>query len=159
MTHAVDSPKLCNLITIRVLGDPKAQPRGRSSSFIGRDGKPKSLIYDPGTADSWKELVAWAAKKHRPARPIAGPVRIDITFLFRRPKSKSRKCDPGGRIPHIAKPDRDNLDKAVLDTLTQLNFLEDDKLVYTGMISKFYTAKQGDDPGALINIYHTDQAE
>jgi len=135
----------------RVHGDPKGQPRIRAFARKMGNGKSVARVYDPGTAEGWKGVVAMAAKPHIPAAPVQTPCCVSVVFLFARPKRLLRKSDPTERIPHTAKPDRDNLDKAVLDVLTQVGFFADDALVYDGRISKFYCAKD-EAPGAEIEI-------
>ena len=127
-------------------GEPKAQPRPRAFS---RNGLVR--VYDPSTAEGWKSAIAEAARPHIPLLPIEGPVRVNIVFLFQRPKRLMRKRDPAGRIPHPARPDRDNLDKAVLDTLTRLEIIKDDAQVCAGEISKYYVSLK-EKPGAHILI-------
>lgn len=83
--------------------------------------------------------------------PINGPISVSIVFLFSRPKRLMRKKDPAGRIPHTSKPDRDNLDKAVLDVLTATEVLADDAIVCQGSIAKWYCALD-EPPGAEIII-------
>ena len=71
--------------------------------------------------------------------------------LFPRPARLNRKKDPVGRIPHTSKPDRDNLDKACLDALTQLQLWSDDDQVCAGEVSKWYAAKD-ERPGAIVRV-------
>ena len=132
---------------IEVSGDPKGQPRPRAFSRGG-----KAAVYDPGTAEGWKSLIALAARDHLPPSPLACPVRVDVEFYFRRPLRLQKKSSPEGYIPHTAKPDRDNLDKALLDTLTQIGFFQDDALVVEGTITKRYT-RIDSAPGAIIEIF------
>lgn len=132
---------------IEVSGDPKGQPRPRAFSRNG-----KARVFDSGTAEGWKAQIALAARDHLPAAPLACPVRVDVEFYFRRPLRLMKKKSPTGYIPHTARPDRDNLDKAVLDSLTQIGFLQDDSLVVEGTIRKRYT-RLDSAPGALIEIY------
>lgn len=132
---------------IEVSGDPKGQPRPRAFSRGGH-----ARVFDSGSAEGWKSLIAFAAREHLPAVPLSGPVRVDVEFRFRRPQRLQKKSSPEGVIPHTARPDRDNLDKAVLDTLTQIGFLQDDALVVEGTIKKHYTGINTG-PGALIEIY------
>lgn len=129
-----------------VHGEPKGQPRTRACLRGKRAG-----VYDPGTADGWKSLVAIAARPYLPASPIDAPVRLDLVFLFPRPARLMRKKDPEGQIPHTAKPDRDNLDKAVMDALTAIGMWRDDALVCAGSVEKYYVAK-GRPSGALVKI-------
>lgn len=135
------------MIQFIVHGLPKPQPRHRAF----RRGN-HAAVYDPGTAAGWKALVAHAADPYRPDAPMDGPLRVDLTFLFPRPKRLLRKRDSDQRIPHDKKPDRDNLEKAVLDTLTQLGFWRDDCQVCAGEVKKAYVAKENDTPGVEITI-------
>ncbi|HSC08078.1 MAG TPA: RusA family crossover junction endodeoxyribonuclease [Steroidobacteraceae bacterium] len=131
-------------ISFVVRGLPKAQPRARSrKGLMG--------VYDPGTADGWKALVVGAAREHRPSAPLDVPLRVSIDFLFPRPKSLMRAKDPEGELYHTGRPDRDNLDKAVLDALKQDGWFRDDSLACAGEIRKLYHAKSGV-PGARVTI-------
>jgi len=134
-----------NDIAFFVSGLPKGQPRVKFASR-GKFGK----AYTPHNADDWKALVMFEAKRHCPATAIEGPVRVDIAFFFPRPKSHftAKGLRPTAPKWHTAKPDRDNLDKLVLDGLTQLGFWRDDSQVCQGFISKAYAEK----PGAAIEI-------
>lgn len=133
-----------------VSGIPKAQPRMRAFSR-NFGGKHVARVYDPGTAEGWKGAIALTARTHCPATPIDCALRLDIDFYFPRPKCLMRRKDPDGRIPHTAKPDRDNCDKAVLDCLKTLGFFRDDAQICAGEPRKWYAAKDGM-PGALIRL-------
>lgn len=133
-------------ITIRIDGEPKAMGRARAMSMHG-----KARVYNPTTAEGWKSLVAAAFGPHRPPTPHEGPLRIDIDFHFPRPKRLMRKKDPEGPVWHTAKPDRDNSDKAVLDTLKTIGMYRDDAQVCNGRIRKFYHAKD-EIPHAVITV-------
>lgn len=127
-------------------GTPKAQPRTRAMSLNGR-----VRVYDPGTAEGWKSQIAQGLQPYLTGHPLDCPVSIDAVFLMPRPKRLMRKKDSADRIPFTAKPDRDNLDKALLDTLVQIGFLRDDSLVYTGTISKYYCGRD-EIPGLWLKI-------
>jgi len=123
-------------------GIPKGQPRVRA--FVrGRHAG----VYDPGTADDFKAHILIAAKQaiaHEPNRPVfENSLRADLVFIFPRPKSHfTSKGLIKDSAPswHVQKPDRDNLDKAVLDTLTKLQMWDDDCQVCAGSISKRFAA-------------------
>lgn len=134
------------MISFFVHGVPKPQPRMKAFKRGAHAG-----VYDPGTAGQWQALVAHAARAHRPAVPLEGPLRVAIDFLLPRPKGLMRKRDPEGEIPHTNRPDRDNLEKAVLDALTQDGWWRDDCQVYGGEVRKFYHSKTGV-PGARFVI-------
>ena len=121
-------------------GIPKAQPRAKARAFGGF-----AQVYNPKTANEWKLSIRMAARAAWQTTAIAaqwlGPLRVDLTFYFPRPKSHYRsngELKPTAPRWHIVKPDRDNLDKAVLDALTNLGIWQDDKQVCCGMIKKLY---------------------
>ena len=141
-----------------VAGDPKAQPRRRFRTVV-RNGKTVGASYKDlkNPVHTWKDLVALEAEKHLPVSPLTGPLRVSINFLFQRPKSHyrtgrySQDLKDSAPMFHTAKPDRDNLEKAVLDILTQIGFWRDDAQVVAGEVLKRYE-NPGHRPGAYIWI-------
>jgi len=132
-------------------GTPKGQPRPKAFSRGGH-----ARVYDPGTAEGWKGQVAIAARQHIPKEPLIGPLFVSLLFKMPRPKGhygsgkKASILKDGAPGPHIAKPDCDNLAKAVLDALTELGMWRDDSQVYGLNINKSYAEK----PGCNISIQH-----
>lgn len=134
-------------IRFRVDGIPKGQPRPRAFARGGR-----AAVYDPGTAEGWKSLVALAWREAgRPA--FAAPVHVKLWFQMPMPKSMLRKDgtpNPAkARNYHTGKPDCDNLAKAVLDALTQIGAWRDDAEVAALVVTKSYVPDQ---PGAIIEL-------
>lgn len=136
-----------------IAGLPKGQPRARSAK--GMKG-----VYDPGTADHWKMLVRASFEKALPEVPFDEPLRIDMDFFFKRPKVFNKRTReaydgtkniPSGVVLHTSKPDRDNLEKAVLDAMVNVGYMRDDSLVVAGQVRKFYHARDGR-PGAIIVV-------
>lgn len=129
----------------------------------GRSGQPVARVHEAGTAEGWKGAVAAAALAALEGveLPLDGPIAVGIDFFFPRPKTfpkRIRDAYPGpprmipkGPLPHMAKPDRDNLEKAVLDALVAVGVLRDDCIVCDGTVKKFYHAED-DLPGAFISI-------
>jgi Holliday junction resolvase RusA-like endonuclease len=112
-----------------VLGIPKAQPRIKAA----RGGGWRPIIYTPGTANEWKAEVSRAALQamEGASLPIGTGVEVGLVFLMPRPKRLERRdtitlCD----VPHLAKPDIDNLEKAVLDALKKAGIYVDDAQVF-----------------------------
>lgn len=140
-------------LQIYVVGLPKGQPRAKPSrrgGFI--------RMYTPDVADDWKGCVARAiadaVPKGAPFPLFSGPVRVDATFIFPRPKGHFRTngdIKPNSPTWHTAKPDRDNCDKAVLDVFTQCQVFADDAQACDGRIMKRY-AGVGEATGARIHI-------
>lgn len=131
-------------------GIPKGQPRGRAVRRGAHAG-----IYDPGTADNWKASVRCAAKELWDGRPFTGPLRVTITAFFPRPKkhyftgARAKILRTDAPDYHISKPDRDNLDKAILDALTNAGIWYDDSVVCAGSVTKRYADAT---PGAYVEI-------
>jgi len=116
-----------------VEGEPKAQPRTkayRRGPYIG--------FYNPKSADDWKLKIYEEAKNYIFENPIDEPIRCDITFFMPIRSGDNKKKNKGKIIPHCKKPDKDNLEKAVLDTLSRSKMWRDDALIYSGNIKKVY---------------------
>lgn len=120
------------------------------------------MIYNPPTADFWKKLIkekanivarlqAWV-----PPDPKC-PIRCDCRFFFERPLShfvggdRMRPLKGTAPMYHSQKPDRDNLDKAVLDSLTAIGIWHDDAQVQSGFIGRYW-ADNIAGPGVQIEI-------
>lgn len=110
-----------------------------------------------GTSRSWKTLLQLTSRRFRPREPLSGPVYVSMAFFLKRPAKPDRDRkrtdpdDPSGAFPHDSKPDRDNLDKAVLDAMTNDRWFADDAKVAAGEISKWY-AGMGESTGARITV-------
>ncbi len=129
-----------------VPGEPKGQPRPRA---FARGGKAR--VYDPGTAEGWKGQVALAAKEHLPPTPIDIPVAMHLRFHLPRPRGHFGKAGikPAAPCHHVARPDIDNLAKAVIDALVAIGFLRDDCLVHLLFLTKRYADAA---PGCQVRI-------
>ena len=124
---------------IFIKGIPKGQPRVRA--FVrGRHAG----VYDPGTADDWKATVQLALRGKTPTMSEPGPCRVVMTFYFPRPKSHFTKKGkrPDAPVFHTSKPDTDNLQKAVLDVLTNLAVWCDDSQVACIQVQKLYAGPE-----------------
>lgn len=132
-------------------GFPKGQPRPKAFSRGGRAG-----VYDPGTAEGWKGQVALAAMDFKPIQPIIFPVMLHLEFFMPRVKahfftgSRANVLRDSAPGYHTNTPDADNLAKAIMDALSQLNFWRDDALVCHLNVRKLYDDGRG--PGCLITI-------
>lgn len=147
-------------ITFFVAGDPKPQPRQRHRAFK-MGGRIVTQNYTPSGApvNTWKDLIALTARDLLPETPLSGPLRVDATYRFRRPKSHFRTGKYSGQLRpdapyyHTTKPDRDNLDKAFLDIMTQIGFWRDDAQVVDGAVRKIYSSPELRlTPGARFTI-------
>jgi Holliday junction resolvase RusA-like endonuclease len=125
-------------IELFVVGVPKGQPRPRA---FARNGLVR--MYEPGTAENWKSCIAdeWRRTVKEPVK-IVGPVMMELQFAMPRPKSHfNSKGVLRAESPSFfdGKPDADNLAKAVMDALTQLQVWKDDSQVAVLHVQKFYS--------------------
>jgi len=119
-------------------GDPKPQKRHRYRRTSGR-----IISYDPSQRDK-QALAKQLASSMASTSLFTGPVRLMITFYFRRPKTHYRQ----GKFSHILKktaphnhtssPDIDNLLKFVMDAGNKIIW-NDDSQVEGIFASKTYT--------------------
>lgn len=121
---------------------PVAQPRPRATAFGGHarvhevTHTGKGPTRKPHPIAAFKAAVMHAAQDAYSGPPLDGPLRMDVVFVMPRPKVKVWKTKPMPRYRHTGKPDRDNLDKAVMDALKGLVWV-DDSQVCDGRIQKF----------------------
>lgn len=138
-------------ISFFVQGNPKGQPRPRAFAFQGR-----ARVYDPGTAEGWKSSIAEAARQHKPDQPITEPLFVGCVFILPRPKKhygtgkRSTELRPDAPYFCAKKPDLDNYEKAVWDTLVTLGFLADDALIVHSDSVKLFS--NGAPTGVFIRI-------
>lgn len=159
-------------IEIVVEGEPIGQPRARHDPRSGRTYTPKvrekigtnpvtgKAIYGPDKLEPWKDRIRLACYG-KVAEPIRAPIRIRIDAFFPRCEYHAKKKFPKGHVfsgpipetsfPHTAKPDKDNIEKAVLDAIKAAGVYEDDCLVFGGPTEKWYCGV-GYDPGVRILI-------
>ena len=129
------------LIEFIVPASPVPQPRQQHRGFRTKDDSIRVHNYTPRNhaVNAFKATVRMAFRAAYGGPPIQGPVHVDATFIFPRPKRLFWKTKLMPREPHSIKPDRDNCDKALLDALKGLAFV-DDSQAYAGMIEKWIAA-------------------
>ena len=100
-------------------------------------------------------MITWEARrvggKMNCPRPIQGPLKLSLTFQFKRPKSHFRTGKNSNLIKeskscpwHLQKPDDDNLKKAAQDALTASGIWKDDCQVVLSVVAKLWsTGKEG----------------
>lgn len=130
-------------VAFTVHGEPVPQ----GSKTVGRSKAGAAFVREdnPATAP-WRATVAAAATEamgNLGRAPISGPVRLEVVFVFARPRSHFGTGRNAGRLkpsaPHYAAklPDVDKLVRAVGDALTG-RVLVDDSRVVELVASKHY---------------------
>lgn len=130
---------------IFVPGPAVAQPRQRS--FVRKDGKAGTYCPRSHPVHAFKDAVALLARQAMGGDPpLDGALRVDVQCYLAPPKAHGDGT-PG---PHHWKPDRDNIDKAVLDALTGVVFRNDCQ-VSAGEVRKRRCGR-GSTPHTIITI-------
>ena len=107
----------------------------QEKKFTARHGK--LVAYEPPELkDARAKLMAYIGK-HRPEKPLEGPVLLDVLWLF--PITGNHQDGEA----KITKPDTDNLQKLLKDVMTDLGFWKDDAQVYDERVIKRYADESG----------------
>jgi Holliday junction resolvase RusA-like endonuclease len=129
------------MIRVFVPGQPVAKGRPRVTT---RGGRPAT--YTPAKTVAYEGLVAHAAAQVMDgAPPLEGPLRLAVTARFQLPKAASkarRALAATGQDWHTARPDGDNVLKAVGDGLNAVLW-RDDSQIAEASIRKIYSETPG----------------
>ena len=130
-----------------VRGTPRPQPRPRFAN---------GHAYTPPTADIWKSdvMAEWRLRRLETI-PAGLAIALRLEFQFERPKCHFNKAGlkPGAPEYHAQRPDLDNLEKAVMDALTDAGAWADDCQVASKKSVKVW-AQPNQMPGVTITITH-----
>lgn len=153
------------LLTFVVPGQPVAKGRPRATSIGGH-----ARMFTPAKTRTYEALVqhratvaredaSWLMEDAGHPFPWAGPLRVELVAVFRRPGRLFRKKDPAGRIHHDKRPDLDNVAKAILDGMDKAGVWGDDAQVAELEPKKVYGAivgerreKASEDPHVLVTV-------
>jgi Holliday junction resolvase RusA-like endonuclease len=149
------------VVTVRIPGRPGAKARSRTS-FFNRKGErlDKPRTYNPESGVRWQTHVmdcvqAELFKAGWPKR-LEMPIEVSWIAVFPRPKTKPDHIPKGEwkrgiRCYRTSRPDRDNIDKAVLDGCTRAELWQDDKWAVDGRLSMVY-ASESESPALHLRL-------
>lgn len=130
------------VLSFTVPGKPMGQPRARVTTASGH-----VRHYDPWQSRQYKERIAVACRRGmRSCGAVPGKVsapdgfRVLVKACFSRPTSwPKRKVEASeeGLVPHVVRPDADNVAKIVLDALNGIVWKDDSEVVWL-MVCKSY---------------------
>lgn len=135
------------ILDVFVPGIP--QPQGSARAFVR--GTRAVVTSDNPRLRPWRQAVtasAWEA--YRGSSPEAGPVYVELRFVFPRPTSHFGKkgLRPSAPAHPAVRPDLDKVTRACLDALTESGAIRDDSLVVELLAVKSY----GDEPGVRLVV-------
>jgi Holliday junction resolvase RusA-like endonuclease len=119
-------------IQFTIGGEPEAKPRPRAVMRGGHAG-----MVQKDAPGGFGMRCAYAANLVRPAKPLEGPVSLEILAAFSHPASWSARKREATQYK-TSKPDLDNLAKGVMDVLTTCEFWGDDAQVVHLVVRKRY---------------------
>ncbi len=128
-------------------GAPVAKGRPRFAR-MGRGIR----TYTPARTEAYEAAVRIAARSAMGATPpLAGPLHVSVEAVMPIPVSWSKKkreaAADGGGVPHVKRPDVDNLVKAVLDGLNGIAFMDDAQIVQLKAFKRY-----GDTPRVIVVV-------
>lgn len=132
----------------------KAKQGDRARVIAAKSGRTFVQHYPTAETRENAESLASLIVPHRPDMPMAGPVRLDLTFRFPWRKSDSRKQRQAGSRPKDTKPDWDNLGKQVSDVLEASGFFANDSQIAEVHLVKLFT----DSPGIDVVLQELEEA-
>ena len=104
--------------------------------------KGKPVHYDPAEVKAARSKLTAHLAGHQPSRRLRGPVQLIVKWCF------PLQGDHRDGEYKTSKPDTDNLIKLLKDCMTLVGFWDDDALVASELVEKFWA----EFPGIYIRI-------
>lgn len=117
--------------TFSVIGNPrpKARPRRVKAGHFVSTALPKEKIWKAVVERACREALA---ERGDPLPLFPGAVRVSMQFTFKATNSNAVGS------PHTQKPDKDNLEKLVLDVMERAGVVRNDSQAADGPVSKVW---------------------
>ena len=132
------------MIDFYVMGTPVAMPRPR----VVRTPSGKTRTYNSSKSTTYKQMIKIHAKNamNKAHKSMSEqPLKMELTFLFKPPKSYSKKkllAVTKGELRYTKLPDADNLAKTVMDGLNKVLYKDDSQIVEL-VVKKEYGLEDG----------------
>lgn len=133
------------LLACSIPGQPvgKGRPRVTTRGGFAR-------AYTPAKTASWEMEAAHLIRMQWiQMPPLEGPLMLVVRAVGQRPKRLMRGKSPTHRVYRMAKPDGDNVLKAVADSLVAAGVIRDDVDIVEWRCASLYAAK---DEGPCVEI-------
>lgn len=129
-------------------GEPIFKERTRASAFKGKDGKVRARVYTPESTIEGQESLKSFIRRVLPAGFFIKNTPLYLKFVvMRTPPASARKKD----FYPLGKPDKDNYEKAIADSLNGI-VIDDDSRIVGGEGWKQYAPR----PGIYLALYRVE---
>ena len=124
----------------------RPRPQG-SARWIKSRTTGKAVPIKPRGEVEHRQLVAVTLRQGWGRPPLDGPVEVQATFCFARPKShygtgrNSSTLKPGAADAHTQPPDLDKLARLVGDALVEGGVVSDDSVIVSWVLSKVWVER------------------
>jgi crossover junction endodeoxyribonuclease RusA len=153
--------RMDDMIRFSVRGLPVQQGSARAFVIPGKGGaKARAIITHDTRRDlgGWRHAIASAAQATSPSPLWDGPVGVEVVFVLPQPKYRSGWVGRGKARHRVQVypdriPDLDKLCRAALDSLTNVIFTDDSRVV------DLCAQKRYGDPGAQFTVYRIGSPE
>lgn len=112
-----------------LLDPPTATAQERKVTIVHN----RPVFYQPEKLKEAKKILWLHLRPFKPKEPLAGPVKLHVSWLF--PRGKRHKHNEW----RVTKPDTDNLQKMLKDVMTDLGFWIDDAQVVKEDVEKIWS--------------------
>lgn len=121
-----------NRLAFSIPGDPRGKARARATGrVVQQDGRPIAVVSmhsDPKTVAAERGVLRAFRARYPGHQPWVGPVMLRFTAVFPITSEftkAQREAAIAGVLYHTAKPDKDNIEKLVVDALNGHAFVDD----------------------------------
>lgn len=138
-----DATTTGRVVRFRAIGRP--YPQGSKSAFVanGKGGKAVAVMKESSGRghSSWRNAVSEASlavvERDLHGVPLAGALRLDVTFRFSMPTSRPRWQHVLGRIFKTTEPDLSKLVRAVEDAFQAAGLIDNDSRIAMLVAAKY----------------------
>lgn len=138
-------------VQARIPVEPFGAARHRARAMEYRPGKWRALIYEDGKYRRWRKTAQPWFERAAPDDPLEGPLQVSLVVVLPFRKSDHRKTKYVPRKWHTARPDLDNVLKAVLDCCQSAAWFRNDTQIARAVVEKLY-ASQGEEPSLSVTV-------
>ncbi len=117
------------------IAPPRTTAQQKGERLIWTAGGWRILHYEKDSVKRVREMYNKHLEPHKPEKPIEGPVELKIVWRCKGQKSKWK----------TTRPDLDNMEKLLLDCMTQCGFWLDDAQVCSKGTAKIWSKENGID--------------